>query len=200
MLPDWLQVLGVIGDFLGGVFALAAFGFALWAAYRAVPAELEKFRATKREEKQAEIAREVWIACYRLTSFASGVQVLPPTSDTTAGTQEFIHNSEELMRLHDLAEEAEALASLYLPGEVLSAVRAVGAKGMEVLAALEEFDSASHADKPIPPDIAAFFGPGAGARTWEVQKALWKALRPIALLDLPPATRAETLPAPPTKP
>ncbi|WP_426735985.1 hypothetical protein [Myxococcus faecalis] len=66
MIPVWLQTLAQIGDFLSGIFSLAAFAAAMWAIKKTLPLEMEKTRQTKRAERRAEVAETVWGDAYRL--------------------------------------------------------------------------------------------------------------------------------------
>ncbi|WP_223644336.1 hypothetical protein [Corallococcus sp. EGB] len=58
--------LAALGNILGGIGGLAAVALAAWAASSTIPNTIRGFRETKREEKRADIAQQVWVAAFHV--------------------------------------------------------------------------------------------------------------------------------------
>jgi hypothetical protein len=80
-MTSWLQTLAFIGEWLSGLAASIAVVFAILAVTKTIPHELAKFRATKREEKRAEVAEKVWSGAFR---FALTLRAMIDQSAPTA--------------------------------------------------------------------------------------------------------------------
>ncbi len=85
-MTPYLQILAFIGETLSGLAAALAVALAILAIKKTIPHEVDKFRATKREEKRAEVAQTVWMAVFRLVLALRGMT--NPANEGTTDTDE----------------------------------------------------------------------------------------------------------------
>jgi hypothetical protein len=147
------EMVGQIGDLLSGLFTAAGFVVVVVAAWKVVPAEMEKFRQQKRAEILADVARSVWQSVFRLSveleGLCSPASVGPPSVAGRRLGDEFRAAWRPRIEQLNVAGNdylaSWGLSDLYFP-QVSEALKALWVVRADILVSLEMY--AANLDQP----------------------------------------------------